>query len=72
MITLPNGNYLVMSPGWNNAAGAVTWGNGNYGVKGVVSAFNSLVGGTEGDQVGLGSYSVRVLNTGNYLVNSPE
>ena len=50
---LSNGNFVVLSPFWDNGAianaGAVTWGSGTTGVRGVVSAANSLVGSTAGD-----------------------
>ena len=50
---LSNGNYLVISPRWDNGsatdAGAVTFGNGVTGVSGVVSAANSLVGTHKND-----------------------
>ena len=72
VITLENGNYIVQNAGWDNGsainAGAVTFGDGNNGVAGVVSAANSLVGSSEGDNVGF----VRVLENGNYIVISPE
>jgi hypothetical protein len=46
-----NGNYVVSSPAWHldagrSGAGAVTFGNGTTGIKGVVSAVNSIVGST--------------------------
>ena len=76
---LPNGNYVVRSPDWDNGgaadAGAVTWGSGTAGVSGVVSAANSLVGSTANDQVGSTSYSynfVTALANGNYVVGSPN
>ncbi len=74
VILLKNGNYLVNSALWNNDsavdAGAVTWGNGDTGVTGVISAANSLVGSTSGDEVGF--YGVTVLSNGNYVVSSPH
>ena len=70
---LPNGNYVVCSPGWHNAgvagAGAVTWGNGTTGTTGAVSAANSLVGSTANDDVGNGI--ITILTNGNYVVLSP-
>ena len=70
---LSNGNYVVISPNWSNGSGvgmgAVTWANGTIGIKGTISAANSLVGNTVNDQVG--SYGVSVLNNGNYVVSSP-
>jgi hypothetical protein len=70
---LANGNYVVRSPSWDNGsvvnAGAVTWGNGMSGTKGVVSAANSLVGSSPDDELGRDTYgSVTVLSNGNYLV----
>ena len=75
---LSNGNYVVRSPFWDNGAawdaGAVTWGSGATGISGPVSAANSLVGGTGGDQVGCARDNcypgVTVLNNGNYVVCS--
>ena len=69
---LTNGNYVVISPFWDNTAsfyvGAVTWGIGSTGVKGVVTASNSLVGSKPNDNVGSGG--VTALTGGNYVVNS--
>ena len=70
---LSNGNYVVISPYWDNGgatdAGAVTWGNGGAGASGQVSAANSLVGATAGDLVGY--FGVTALSNGNYIVRSP-
>jgi hypothetical protein len=70
---LTNGNYVVLSPYWNNGttadAGAATWGDGTTGTTGVVSTTNSLVGSTAGDKVG--EY-VTPLTNGNYVVGSPS
>lgn len=67
---LANGNYVVTSPLWDNGnladAGAATFGNGQTGVSGVVSAANSLVGSSAGDRVG----QVYPLATGDYVVCS--
>jgi hypothetical protein len=67
IILLPNGNYVVRSPEWNEQRGAVTWGNGSAGVSGTVSAANSLVGSDPGDL----SF-VTPLSNGNYVVLSPN
>ncbi len=52
LFALTNGNYVVSSTWWHNGAtpkaGAVTWGDGEGGAAGPVSAINSLVGSTEG------------------------
>src|SRR5205085_4115557 len=50
VIPLSNGAYVVVSPSWNAARGAVSWGSGTSGVAGTVSAANSLVGSLSGDQ----------------------
>lgn len=77
---LTNGNYLICSSRWqNNGAtqcGAVTWASGITGVSGVVSATNSLVGSTQGDDIGgfaaTASGLVYPLKGGNYVVGSPR
>ena len=77
---LPNGNYVVSSPDWSNGVingrfGAVTWGNGITGIKGVVSAANSLIGDTASTRVGGGFFGeggVTALTNGNYVVASPD
>ena len=65
---LPNGNYVVDSVNWNGNRGAVTWGSGTAGVRGIISEANSLVGTSATDQVG---YGVIPLSNGNYVVESP-
>ncbi|WP_193213369.1 hypothetical protein [Luteolibacter marinus] len=71
---LANGNYVVSSHNWGNGSadrvGAVTWGSGDSGVTGEVSAANSLVGSTLNDQIG--RYRVESLKNGNYVVRSPQ
>jgi Ca2+-binding RTX toxin-like protein len=77
---LSNSSYVVRSPSWDNTttgatdAGAVTWGSGTAGVKGVVSATNSLVGSSTDDRIGDINYygygHFTVLSNGNYLVRS--
>src|SRR5262249_5240867 len=52
IIRLSNGNYVVDSPYWSGERGAVTWGDGSAGVRGIVSDTNSLVGSNPGDRVG--------------------
>ena len=71
---LSNGNFVVISPNWDNGgitnAGAATWGSGTTGVSGQVSAANSLVGSRAFDQVGI--VGVTALTNGNYVVSSPN
>lgn len=75
---LDNGNYIVISPYWDNGAatdaGAVTWCNGMSGCSGEVSPSNSLVGSTSEDQIGRHFYypddGTFLLPNGNYLVSS--
>lgn len=69
VVSLANGNYLVVSPNWNEGRGAVTWGNGVTGTYGTVDASNSLVGGSASDSVGV--FSAIALTNGNYIVRSP-
>jgi len=69
---LTNGNYVVLSSAWNGAvadAGAATWGDGTTGSSGLVSATNSLVGGTANDYVSYGGGTA--LTNGHYVVFSP-
>lgn len=72
LLLLNNGNYVVNTPNWHNGTaanvGAVTWGSGSSGVKGVISASNSLVGLQAEDLVGL--YGIVELTNGNYVVCS--
>jgi hypothetical protein len=69
---LTNGNYVVSTQNWDNAAvanaGAATWGNGTTGISGTVSPANSLVGSTASDNVGFGG--VTALTNGQYVVRS--
>ena len=72
-VALANGNYVVLSSLWNGAGtdrGAVTWGNGATGTKGIVDgAVNSVIGTQDGDQVGT---SAEPLTNGNYVITSPH
>jgi hypothetical protein len=72
IIALSNGNYVVASSYWNNGSvesvGAVTWGSGTTGIRGVISSANSLVGTTSYDLVG--NNGVTALSNGNYVVAS--
>lgn len=84
VVTLPNSNYVVTSPYWNNGtlvdAGAATWGNGTTGTSGVISVANSLVGTRATDEVGrvftclneFYSGGVVPLANGNYIVVSRD
>ncbi len=73
VIALTNGNYVVASPGWMVDEGAVTWGDGTTGVSGTISAANSLVGASRGDQVGgQRGAGVTALANGDYVVSSPS
>ncbi|BAN03865.1 hypothetical protein YM304_35510 [Ilumatobacter coccineus YM16-304] len=72
LYALPTGDYLVASPlvdGDGVDRGAITWGNGNGGTTGVVSAANSLVGTADNDRVG--NVRVTVLDDGDYVVRTP-
>jgi hypothetical protein len=74
---LPSGNYIVYSAQWNGKRGAVTWGSGTAGVRGLVSSLNSLVGTSPGDDVGgIPDTALQpgfvLLSNGNYVVASPN
>ncbi|MFM7674730.1 MAG: CHAT domain-containing protein [Synechococcus sp.] len=72
VVTLANGNAVVVSPGASIggavAVGAVTWIDAAVGLAGIVSEVNSLVGSSDFDQVG--SNGVTPLAQGNYVVRS--
>ena len=72
IFVLRKGNAVVASPDWHNGAaqqaGAATWIDGVAGLSAPISAANSLVGTTAGDQVGF--LGVVVLANGNYVVNN--
>ncbi len=53
---MSNGNYVVTSSSCDSATAidVVTWGNGTTGITGTVTASNSLVGTTSGDNIGNG------------------
>ncbi len=73
---LRNGNYVVCSPEWSEAAagtvavGAATWMNAANPLTGVVSAVNSLVGPNSNFHVCGGG--VTALSDGHYVVASPR
>ncbi|MET7255495.1 T9SS type A sorting domain-containing protein [Dyadobacter fermentans] len=73
LTALTNGNYVVSSPAWKNAAldsaGAITWCSGTTGRVGVASAANSLIGGSAKDKVGI--FKPVALSNGNYVTSSP-
>jgi len=69
MTVLPNSNYVVRTPNWNQNRGAVTFGSATLGVVGPISSANSLVGTQTTHQVGT---SVVALVDGNYVVASPN
>ena len=69
VVDLNNGNFLLVSSAYGFGAGAVTFGNGNTGVKGQISSANSLVGTHQSDHVGSGG--IIPLPNGDYLVLSP-
>ena len=69
---LDDGDAVVVSPFWDNGAisdaGAATYIDRDSGRSGVISAANSLVGGSAGDSVGFNG--VIALPGGDYLVRS--
>ena len=73
-----SGIYAIRSPEWANGgqaqAGALTWGDIDSGVSGVVGPGNSLLGSTSGDEPGSGGISAFLTSGGQtrVLVESPE
>ncbi len=67
ILVFNNGNYVVSDFSWNNFRGAVTWGDGQSGVTGVISSLNSFIGTNELDKVG---QTITKLNNGNYIISS--
>ena len=74
LVALSNGHYVTSTSEWDNGAtanvGAATWGNGNGGSSGPVSAANSLIGGAGQNRVG--NFGITALTNGNYVVASNE
>lgn len=71
VVTLANGNYLVVDAQYNNGAivtaGAVAWGNGATGLSGVLSSANALVGTSNNDWLGGSLYTTA---DGDYILTS--
>ncbi len=70
IVALEDGNYVVASPYWSQSRGAATFGAGQSGVSGVVSAENSLVGASQDDFVT--AYGVYELADSSYAVPSAQ
>jgi hypothetical protein len=68
LTALSNGNYVVLSPAWNDGQGAATWGNGGAGVHGTISSANSLVNFVGGPAAAGAVVEVGALPNGNYVV----
>ncbi len=68
LVTLTNGNYLVVDTTSGGSAGSVTFGLGATGMAGQMSSANSLVGSTGGDLIGT---TVIPLSASNYVAYSP-
>ncbi|MFO0936976.1 MAG: FG-GAP-like repeat-containing protein [Gemmataceae bacterium] len=70
---LPDGNFVILSPRWNDGTtevqGAVTFGSVLSGLSGTVSAANSLVGSSKRDG---DTMSITVLEGGDYLIATPQ
>ncbi len=72
---LSNGNYVIASPVWDNAAitdaGAATWADGTTSTSDVVGIVNSIVGSSASDGVASGGITA-LQGNGNYVVLSPS
>ncbi len=77
VVALSNGNFVVASSNWNGTLGAITWGNGNTGTTGTISAGgfggggNSLIGKNTGDELGFGGITP-LASGGDYVIDSPN
>lgn len=71
---LTNGNYVILSPRWNEERGAATFVNGTTGLVATPSSSNSLVGSAPNDHVGgfFGLIPMARLSNGDYLLQSPD
>lgn len=72
VLTLPNGDYLLLSDNVDNGglavdAGMVARGNGGTGLKGAVSASNSLLGSKTNDRIGRASDTVKTFADGSVV-----
>ncbi len=66
---LPNGNYFVVSPGWDGVfqnSGAVTFCDGSSGCTGLVTSSNSLIGAGANEQIG--ASRDEILENGNFVI----
>jgi hypothetical protein len=67
---LKNGNYIVLDNQWDSPspvaadAGAVVWGDGNAGARGLITSANAMVGSTAGQNFGT---SYTELTNGNFV-----
>lgn len=66
---LPNGNYVVRMPSWDNGVtadvGASVWGDGIVGLTGAISPSNALIGTSLNDRIG---QQLAVLDNGDYVL----
>jgi hypothetical protein len=74
LVALSNGNYVVVSPNWDDSLsspaianrGAITFGNGSTGTVGTISASNSFLPGVNA------AATVVALSNGNYVIGMPN
>ncbi len=64
-LALTNGNFVVLSPSWNQI-GAATWVDGAIGRVGVLDGSASLI------RTGSNLYGSVALSNGNYVISSPN
>ena len=71
IFALSDGNYAVLSGVWDAYqtanVGAVTWADGETGLRGFIDSFNSVVGSTTDDRVG-GNGLLKALPGGEFFV----
>lgn len=78
IVALANGHYVVSSPYWDHEelanVGAVSWGDGEHGLRGAIRLSNSILGSSANDLIGSsnGFPSIVALANGHFVIASPE
>ncbi len=76
IVEFGNSRFAILSPEWanggNTTAGAVTWGNIDTGVSGVLGLGNSLVGQSTADRIGDDSDDFESVTGNLWVLNTPR
>ena len=68
VFALSDGDYVVLSRGWNNDRGAVTYGSGVTGITGPVSTSNSITASSTNSNLVDFSNGIIELSNGNFVL----